>query len=587
MSVILGITFGHADSSACLVVDGKLTSAIAEERLGERMKHCPNFPEHAIRLVLADGGVSLADVTHVAVARNPNANLKAKMRYVFQHPVQSAGAVMEHYRRRHRPSESLSRLAAICNTDPDKVQFQTVGVEHHLSHIASAYYLSPFDGLTAGFSYDGSGDFVSAMAARCEGNRIDVLDRVSLPHSLGFFYTALSQFIGFDQYGEEYKVMGLNAYGQDNHHDLMVRLLHLDNARWFRLRNGYFSMHQGRPSGAIDHHGHLIMDPLYASHLIRDLGPPRKREDPITQREKDVARSLQVRFEEAAVHCFRRLHRLVPADQVAYAGGCALNGVANTRILHDTPFQKAYLQCASGDDGNAIGAAYYCYHNVIGGRERFHMEHAFWGRQYSDNQMKEAAESCRLPVRRFQDKALLDTVARLIHEGLVVGWFQGRSEWGPRALGNRSILANPARPDMQGIINAKIKRREQFRPFAPTVLKEHVSTYFEDDILSPFMMHVVKLRPSWREKLPAVTHIDGTGRLQSLERSHNPRYYDLIATFARLSGISVLLNTSFNENEPIIETPAEAVSCFLRNDVDMLCLGNYVVCKPQHEAKLQ
>jgi carbamoyltransferase len=310
------------------------------------------------------------------------------------------------------------------------------------------------------------------------------------------------------------------------------------------------------------------------------LGEPRARKAPLTQREKDIARSTQVRFEEAAVHCLSRLHRLVPTERVAMAGGCALNGVANARILRDTPFTTPYLQAAASDDGTCLGAAYYVWHQVLGRRERFHMQHAFWGPAYPEERLRAVAEASGFPLRVCANEAeLVEGAAGMIADGLVLGWYQGRSEWGPRALGNRSILANPMLPTMKDTINAKIKRRESFRPFAPSVLKECVPLYFEQTVDSPFMMHVVKIRPEWRERLPAVTHVDGTGRLQSVERANNPLYYDLIDAFRRRTGVGVVLNTSFNENEPIVDTPEQALDCFRRTDMDALCLGRYVLVK--------
>jgi carbamoyltransferase len=587
MSVILGLNAFHADSAACLVVDGILTSAIAEERLGSRQKHSPRFPAQAIRRVLTESGVTLKDVTHVAIAKSPHSNLAAKAAYVLQHPLQGMQAAMEHLRRSGKTQDLLGDLPQLCDLDPAGVKYRIVPVEHHLAHIASAYYLSPFDGLTAGFSYDASGDFVSAMAARCEGTKIEILDRVSLPDSLGFFYTALCQFIGFDEFGEEYKVMGLAPYGEDEFAAVMRKLVTVDDSSWYRLKPGVFGMHDGGESGGQDATGRIIMGRMYTDRLADSLGSPRKRNEPLTQREKNIARSCQARFEEVAIHCMNRLHRLVPTDRLAMAGGCALNGVTNARILRDTPFRSMYLQCAASDDGTSIGAAYYCYHQVLGGQKRYFVNHAYWGPQYSDPEIKRAAEGCGLPVRHFdEEEALCAAVAGLIAEGKVVGWYQGRSEWGPRALGNRSILANPAIPTMKDTINAKIKRRESFRPFAPSVLKELVGTYFEQDVSSPFMMHVVKIRPEWRERLTAVTHVDGTGRLQSVEREGNPRYYALIEAFHRLTGVGVLLNTSFNENEPIVDTPAQAAACFMRTDMDALCLGDYLIVKPVH-GKLQ
>ncbi len=418
------------------------------------------------------------------------------------------------------------------------------------------------------------------MAARCEGNRIEVVDRVHLPHSLGFFYTALCQFIGFDEFGEEYKVMGLAPYGEDCHGELMRELVRLDGDHWYRLGKGYFGMHEGGESGAVDDRQRLVMGRFYTDRLVRALGQPRRRGDPLTQREMDIARSTQVRFEEAAVHCLTRLQRLIPTPRLVMAGGCALNGVANARILRETDFRDHYLQSAASDDGTCLGAAYYCWHQVLGRQERFPMQHAYWGSEYPDSRLRAAAEASGFLLRLCPDDAeLVEVAAGLLVEGKVLGWYQGRSEWGPRALGNRSILTNPTLATMKDTLNAKIKRRESFRPFAPTVLREYVPVYFEQDVVSPFMMHVVKIRPEWREKLPAVTHVDGTGRLQSLERASNPLYYDLIEAFRRRTGIAAVLNTSFNENEPIVDTPEQAVDCFRRTDMDALCLGRCVLVK--------
>jgi carbamoyltransferase len=580
MSAILGVNAFHADSAACLVVDGNLVGAVAEERLGKRTKHSSAFPEHAIRRLLGDAGLRLRDITHVALARDPGANRAAKVAYVAQHPVRSAAAVMEHLGRTRRTTGMLEQLAQICDEDPALVKFESVAVEHHLAHISSAYYLSPFESLTAGFSYDASGDFASMMAARCEGARIRIVDRVTLPHSLGFFYTALCQFIGFEEFGEEYKVMGLAPYGEDRHGELMKALVRLDGKGWFELTTGYFGMHEGGESGATDESQRLVMGRLYTKKLVEALGQPRRRGEALTQREMDIARSTQVRFEEAAIHCLEHLHQLVPTPRLAMAGGCALNGVANARIHRETPFKEHYLQAAASDDGTCLGAAFYAWHNVLKQTRRFHMRHAFWGPGYNDEQVRQVAEKSGFRVQCCADDAeLVDVAAGLIADGQVIGWYQGRSEWGPRALGNRSILANPAIPTMKDTINAKIKRRESFRPFAPSVLKERVSTYFEQDVSSPFMMHVVRIRPEWRERLPAVTHVDGTGRLQTVEKDDNPLYYRLIEALFRRTGIGMVLNTSFNENEPIVDTPEQALSCFRRTDMDALCLGRYVVCK--------
>ncbi|MFZ4690214.1 MAG: carbamoyltransferase [Polymorphobacter sp.] len=578
MSVILGLNAFHPDAAACLVIDGKLVGAVAEERLGERFKHSEKFPENAVRWLLVDNGLKLADVTHVTMARDPSANSAAKRRWVLQNPVTGIGSAVDHFKRRGKTRSMIDSLSEMCGEDASAQSFQTVPVEHHLAHIASAYYVSSFEGLTAGFSYDGSGDFASAMAARCEGTTITPLGRVTLPDSLGFFYTAICQFIGFERFGEEYKVMGLAPYGEDKYADAMKRLVTLTDDGWFRLGKGYFGMHESRRGGVRER---LHVDTLFGAGMTTEFGPPRRRDDPLTQREMDIARSAQVRFEEAALHCLNHLHRQVPTGQLVMAGGCALNGVANARILRETPFTTPYLQAAASDDGACLGAAYHVWHQVEGRKERFHMEHAAWGPGYSDDRIRKVAEESGFAVTVCADDAeLVDVASGLIAEGLVTGWYQGRSEWGPRALGNRSILANPAILTMKDTINAKIKRRESFRPFAPSVLREMVSTYFEQDVYSPFMMHVVKLKPEWHARLPAITHVDGTGRLQSVDPASNPLYHKLITAFHRRTGIGMVLNTSFNENEPVVDTPEQALACFARTEMDALCLGRFILRKP-------
>lgn len=580
MVAILGINAFHADSAACLLIDGKIVGAVAEERLGKRQKHSSAFPVNAIRHLLVDNGLSLSDITHVAIPRDTAANRAAKLAWIARNPKRGTLAALEHFTRTQSTTSMLDRLAEICDEDPKKALFEKVYVEHHAAHIASSYYVSPFESLTAGFSYDASGDFASAMAARCEGTRIEIVDRVTLPHSLGFFYTAMCQFIGFDQFGEEYKVMGLAPYGDESFADEMNRLVTFNRNSWFKLSTGFFGMHEGGASGETDGSGHLIMGQLFTDKISKLLGEPATR-GTITQREKDIARSVQAKFEEVAVHCIKRMHQLVPTERLVMAGGCALNGVANARILRETEFELPYLQAAASDDGTCLGAAYWTWHNVVGSTQRFHMQHAFWGPEYDDARHRSAIESTGLTVEEYVgEPPLVERVAQLIADGLVVGWYQGRSEWGPRALGNRSILANPAVQSMKETINAKIKRRESFRPFAPSVLHEDVATYFEQSVYSPFMMHVVKLRPEWRERLPAITHVDGTGRLQSVDAASNARYHALISAVKARTGIGMVLNTSFNENEPVVDTPEQAVDCFMRTDMDALCVGKYVVTKP-------
>lgn len=579
MTAILGLNAFHPDSSACLVIDGKLVGAVAEERLGKRNKHTGAFPENAIRWLLADARIRLSDVSHVAVARAPRANLAAKVAYTLKNPQVGMQAAQKFFSRQKETATTLANLPQICGEDPARCKYDIYNVEHHLAHIASAYYLSPFDS-AAGLSYDGSGDFASAMAARCEGTKIEILDRVAVPNSLGHYYTAMCQFIGFDLFGEEYKVMGLAPYGEDLHADAMAKIVETEKTDWFKLDPQYFTTHRGLSEAQLSDDGKMKLGRLFSDKVIDLLGEPRDRANPISQREMDIARSTQVHFERAAANCVRTLAKHTSIKNLTMAGGCALNGVMNARIYRDFDVDKVYLQCAASDDGTAIGAAYACWHMGLGQTERFHMTHGFWGPEYPDDRIREAIENSGYGAHECRDVAeTVRMTADHIADGAVVGWYQGRSEWGPRALGNRSILGNPAIPTMKDTINTKIKKRESFRPFAPSVLREEIPRFFEQDIESPFMMHVVKFKPEWREIFPAVTHVDGTGRLQSVEATSNPLYHRLISAVKERTGYGIVLNTSFNENEPVVDTPEQAIACFDRTDMDVLVLGNFVMVK--------
>lgn len=581
MTAILGLNAFHPDSAACLVIDGRLVGAVAEERLGPRRKHTGDFPAQAVRHLLADNGLALSDVTHVAMGRLPSANRMAKLRYLLAKPANGLNAAAGALKRRRAAHSLPELLGAACDVDPALVRAETHLVEHHVAHIASAYYCSPFERVTAGFSIDGSGDFVSGMAARCEGTRITVLDRIGLPASLGHFYTALCQFIGFDLFGEEYKVMGLAPYGEDRYASEMARIVRLGGTGWYRVDARYLDVWNGLAASRVNAEGQLRLGTIYSAALEALFGPPRRREDPVTQREMDLARSTQAMFERAVGQCLTTLGKSVALDRLAMAGGCALNGVMNARALRDFPIDGAYLHAAASDDGTAVGAAFHCWHQRLGRSERFHMRHAYWGPEHGDAAIAAALDGCPFPVRECASpQAAVGVAADLIAAGAVTGWYQGRSEWGPRALGNRSILANPAIPDMKERINRKIKRRESFRPFAPSVLRRAVGRYFEQDIASPFMMHVVRFRSEWRDSFPAVTHVDGTGRLQSVEEAENPLYFALLGAMEARTGHPMLLNTSFNENEPVVDTPGQALDCFLRTDMDALVMGRYVIEKP-------
>ena len=579
MTAILGLNAFHPDSSACLVVDGKLVAAIAEERLGQRNKHTMAFPINAIKTVLSHGGVSLSDVTHLAIARSTSSNLLAKARYTLGTPSIGINAAIEFFKRQTNTKDILENLSEQLGVDASQVQYDTFFVEHHLAHIASSYFVSDLD-KSAALSYDGSGDFASAMSAVCEGTKIDVIGKVCLPDSLGHFYSSMCQFIGFDLFGEEYKVMGLAPYGEDLFETEMNKILKIDSLKWFKLNKKMFQTHKGLSESSLEDGKEMRLGKLYTPKLIELLGQPRERNAPITQREKNIAKSTQRHFERAATNCLKHLETKASLKDLVLSGGCSLNGVMNAKIYRNFDVENMYIQAAASDDGTAIGAAFACWHMHLKQTERFHMKHAFWGNEYSPQQIRKAIKLANYSINEFKTQSqTVEIAANYIAAGSVVGWFQGRSEWGPRALGNRSILANPTIPSMKEIINKKIKKRESFRPFAPSVLREDVAKLFEQNIDSPFMMHVVKFKEEFRNTFPAVTHVDGTGRLQTVDKENNALYYQLINAVKKRTGFGIILNTSFNENEPVVETPEQAIACFDRTGMDVLVMGNFIITK--------
>jgi len=579
MTCILGLNAYHWDASACLLKDGELVAAVAEERLGRRVKHQPGFPGQAIRTVLEMGGVQVKDLDYVALGYDKKANAKKKMAFALANPLETAKLAAKSLRRRSDMAGIEAQIQEACGVGEADCRFEVVHVEHHLAHIASSFFCSPFE-RAAAFSYDAAGDFVSAMYARCAGNRIEIVDRVFLPDSLGYFYTALCQFIGFDHIGEEYKVMGLSAYGAPKHMDLMREMLRIESGGQFTTSRKYLKLLDQSFDELAQEEGEFKLPPLYTEALAERLGPPRARGTALTQRDMDVACCTQKHFEDVVIRLVDWLHRQVPEDNLVTAGGCALNGVTNARILRDTPFKKTYIQCAASDDGLGIGAAYWVWNSRLERPRVKAIEHAYLGPEHTDQAMKQALEDEGLDYRWMESDELIERTAEHLVRGHVVGWYQGRSEWGPRALGNRSILAHPGWPNMKDLINQKVKRREAFRPFAPTILADRVPDYFEQDVESPFMMHVVRIREDKRAELAAVCHEDFTGRLHTVSREQNRLYHDLIRRFAEKSGTPVLLNTSFNENEPIVDTPAHAVACFVRNDIDVLVMGRTIATKP-------
>ena len=573
--LILGLNMFHADASAAIVVDGELKFAVAEERLN-RHKHFGGFPALAVKACLDAVGAKISDVEHVAVGQDSDANLTKKVQYALANP----SKILNFIRLRQRKEairDVRSLLANALEIDAGQLHFQEHHLEHHIAHIASAYYCSPWE-KAAGFSYDGSGDFVSTMMARCEGNEIEVLDRVFLPHSLGSVYTMVCEFIGYSKYGDEGKVMGLAPYGKDTYCEQISRIV-AATENGFQLDLDYFQPLGSNQGMQVLPDGTVQLARHFSGRMEKIFGPPRQSSTQITQRDMDLAYAVQHRFEEIFFHLLNGLHRRVPVDDLAMAGGCALNSVANGKLFDRTPFRHTYIQPAAGDEGLAIGAALHTYHSVLKQPRRHELKHSYLGPEFSESSINSALQHAGLESRKLERAALLEAVAEQIAAGNVVGWFQGRTEWGPRALGNRSIVAHPGLPDMKEVLNARIKHREWFRPFAPSIMAEHQHEYFEHDHPSPFMLHVYKIRPEKRQTLCAVNHIDDTGRLQTVTREENAMYYDLISAFYRKTGIPVVLNTSFNENEPIVCTPEEAIDCFKRTRMDVLAIGPFLVVK--------
>jgi len=573
--LILGLNMFHADASAAIVQDGEVVFAIAEERLN-RKKHFGGFPALAIQACLDAVGAKISDVEHVAVGQDSDANLAQKVQYALANPAKILNFIRMR-RRKEAMRDVRTLLSNAFEIEPGKLRFQEHHLEHHIAHIASAYYCSPWE-KAAGFSYDGSGDFVSTMMARCQGSDIEVLDRVYLPHSLGSFYTMICEFIGYKKYGDEGKVMGLAPYGKDKYSEEVRKIIGLKNGS-FQLDLKYFKPLGSNQGMEVLPDGTVRLARHFSDRMEKTFGEPREAHAEILQRDMDLAFAMQQRFEEVVFHLLNELHKRVPLEDLAMAGGCALNSVANGKLFSTTPFRRTWIQPAAGDEGLAVGAALHTYHSVLKQPRRQELKHSYLGPEFSESRIEGDLKKAGLRYAKLERELLLEKVAHQIAQGNVVGWFQGRMEWGPRALGNRSIVAHPGLPNMKDVLNARIKHREWFRPFAPSILAESQHEYFEHDHPSPFMLHVYKIRPEKRKELCAVNHVDDTGRLQTVACHENPLYYDLIKTFGKKTGIPVVLNTSFNENEPIVCTPAEAIDCFQRTKMDVLAIGSFLALK--------
>lgn len=570
---ILGINAYHGDSSACLVADGKVVCAIEEERV-RRIKHWAGLPTEAVKWCLQYAGADIRDIDHIAISRNPSAHVHKKiLRVLTKAP--SLGFLRNRLHNVARVSDVKSGIAEAFGIRASDIRSRVHNIEHHRSHLASAFLVSPFDTAVC-VSVDGFGDFLSAMRAIGKENRIEVVDYVEYPHSLGIFYTAFTQFLGFWNYGDEYKVMGLSAYGKPTHLDEMRKIVKLKKNGLFELDTAFF-LHDKEGVEMVWENGAPALGKLFSDKLGQLCGKPREREEEVSERHKDIASSIQAMYEEVFFHLLNHAYQKTGIDTLALAGGCIQNSLANGKIFEKTPFKEVFIPPASYDAGTAIGAAYWVWNVALGNKRDFVMTDPYLGPEFSDEDIGNALRDQGLRFEKLDDDELLRRTARDIANGKIVGWIQGRTEWGPRALGNRSILADPRKKDMKDILNERIKRRESFRPFAPSILEDFVSEWFEGSYPVPFMEKVYPIRAEKKKFIPAVVHEDGTGRLQTVSKNVNEKYYRLIEEFYRLTKVPIVLNTSFNEKEPIVNTPSDAIDCFLRTKMDVLMMGNFYI----------
>ena len=591
--IVLGINAYHGDASAAIIKDGELLAAVEEERFN-RCKHCAGFPAEAIKYCLNVAGISIEEVEHVGISRDPSAHLHKKILYAATRAAKSIGggersgsggaekggrsifgAISERIANTAKVRDLKDDLAKHLGVQKGQLKAKFHNVEHHRAHLASSFYVSPFE-RAALLSIDGFGDFISTMWGVGEGNSVEVMGQVEYPHSTGILYTATTQFIGFPHYGDEGKVMGLAPYGVPRYMEEFRDMIRTEEGGRFRLNLDYFRHHTEGVEMSWDE-GSPVIGRIFSDEYVKRFGPAREKGEPLTDRERDIAASLQQRLEEVGFHILRHLHEKTGLTDLGLSGGVALNSVMNGKILLHTPFERIFVQPAAGDNGTAIGVCYQIYNGILDCPRSYVMEGAYTGPEFSDEEIRAELEKSGLAYESYSEREVTRRAAQDIAEGAVMGWFQGRMEFGPRALGNRSIVVDPRRADMKEILNERIKKREPFRPFAPSILEERVGDYFEQTHPAPTMLMVYQVKEEKRAEIPAVTHVDGSGRLQTVSPDVNQRYHQLISDFCELTGVPVVLNTSFNENEPIVCTPRHAIDCFLKTRMDVLYLGNHAV----------
>ncbi len=573
---ILGLYAYHGDASACLLIDGQIISATEEERI-RRIKHWAGFPSEAIKFCLNDAGLKLSDIDAITISRDPYANFGLKVFNALKNRL-SISNIKDRLNNLQKAMNIEEELALNFPQEYKYFKGKIINVEHHRSHLASAFFVSPFDE-AAILSIDGFGDFSSMMSAYGKANSFNVKQQVNYPHSIGVFYTAFTQYLGFPHYGDEYKVMGLAPYGKPLYKDQVRKVIKLGSDGLFKLNLKYFN-HTKKGVNMTWTDGIPFVDVLYSEEIIKEFGPLRTKEEELSQYHKDLASSVQAVTEEVIFHLAERIRLITKSENLCIAGGVGQNSVANGKIIANTGFKNLYIPPAAHDAGTSIGSALYYYHQTLKNKRNLVSKTGYYGYKATNAEIEKTLHDHQVEFQYFENtEDLIDKVTDKIIDGCVIGWYQGRAEFGPRALGHRSIIADPRRNDAKEILNLKIKRRESFRPFAPSILEEHVENYFERTDEVPFMEKVFIIKPEKRADIPAVTHVDGTGRLQSVNKTNEPLYHRLIERFFEKTNVPILLNTSFNENEPIVNTPKEALDCYLRTKMDVLVLGNYYICR--------
>jgi carbamoyltransferase len=569
---ILGINAYHGDASAAILCDGQLLAAVEEERFN-RIKHWAGFPTQSIRWCLETAGITARELDYVGISFNPRANFWRRLWFMATNRP-SMASLLDRLRRQGKTLGLREQFASAVGIAQREIRARFHRIEHHEAHVAVGFLVSPFDE-AAVLSIDGMGDFTSTLLTHAQGTSWRELNRVHYPHSLGFLYTAVTMYLGFPHYGDEYKVMGLAPYGEPEFVDVFRRIIR-PKGDTFELNLDYFE-HPRNGIRMTWNDGAPMVMPFHSPKLEAKLGPMRQSNEELTQRHDNIARSLQAVTEEIILHLLRRLYYKTHSKNICITGGCAMNSVVNGKVTSETPFDNLFVPAGAADNGTSIGAALYTWNRILRQQRTFVQEHAYWGCESTDDECAAAVHAAGLAICAYDRDKLIDRTVDLILSGKVVGWFQGRMEFGARALGNRSLLADPRRADMRDIINLRIKFRERFRPFAPSILEEHIAEWFEVDEPAPFMEKVFAIRAEKRALIPAVTHVDGSGRLQSVSRRTNPLYHALIHRFYEKTKVPILLNTSLNENEPIVRSPAEAIKCFLRTDMDALVLGGCLI----------